>query len=54
MTTGQSEPRDNKDVEGPGSEITGHIENGTPETEMLNRKSKLAERLETVFCLQAG
>lgn len=27
VTTGQSEPRDNKDGEGPGSESTGHIGN---------------------------
>lgn len=52
MTTGQSEPADNKNGEGPRSEITGHGENegcGTTETETLNRESKLAERLETVL-----
>lgn len=56
MTTGQSEPKDNEDAEGPGSEITGHTENEhrDPETETWNRKSKLAQRLETAFCLQAG
>lgn len=52
VTTGQSEPADNKNGEGPRSEITGHGENegcGTTETETLNRESKLAERLETVL-----
>lgn len=40
-TTGQSEPRDNKDGEGPVSEITGHIgnEHQDPESEMWNVKS---------------
>lgn len=42
-TTGQSEPRDNKDGEGPGSEITGHIgnEQQDPASEMWNIKSFL-------------
>lgn len=51
VTTGQSEPRDNEDVEGPGSEITGHLENEDPMTESRNRPSELAE---SVFCLQGG
>lgn len=40
-TTGQSEPRDNKDGEGPVSEITGHVgnEHQDPESAMWNVKS---------------
>lgn len=39
VATGQSEPRDNEDVEGPGSEITGHLENEDPLTESWNSQN---------------